>query len=86
MKGQDICPQMALRQQTFLKKIPTTKKGHVPEMSCVLKCVLKFFKGQDRPLPTKSRGLFHFHLKNKNLETVYLRTLMVQLKNTHNTI
>ncbi len=28
--------------------------GHKKDMSCVLKCVLKFSRGQNTPFPTKS--------------------------------
>ncbi len=37
----------------FFAKMSWDVKGHVLDMSCVLKCVLKFSRGWDRPLPTK---------------------------------
>ncbi len=53
MKGQDTCPQMTLGAQTFFRKCPGTLEGQILDISHVLKCVLKFSRGQARLLPTK---------------------------------
>ncbi len=49
---------MTLRPRTFLQKCPGMLKGHVPDMSCVPKYVLKFSRGRDGPLPTKDGTTF----------------------------
>ncbi len=65
MKGQDIRPQMTFGPWTFSRKCPWTYQGHVPDMSYVLKCVLKFSRGQDGSLPTKKLIKAIYHTRQK---------------------